>query len=263
MTMAFGERIESRDNRRLVQLRKLRDGKDKSLLFIEGRRLFEEALRSPIKPVECFVSERLEGSDVLDAAVSAGIETHIVADRAFATVADTENSQGMILTAERPNFEASALAADERLVLFLHGVSNPSNLGAILRTAEAAGCKSVIVSHGSADVYSPKALRASMGSAFRLQVWQGAEFDRATSWASENGYATVALDVSGRISYTDIDWKRRNLLILGSEAHGLTAEELSSVDKPVIIPMQNGVESLNVAVAAGVVLFEAKRAAEA
>ena len=145
------------------------------------------------------------------------------------------------------------------MFLFLKEINNPSNLGAIVRTAEAAGAIGVIVSKGSADVFSPKALRSAMGSSFRLPVWENAEFSEVLGWAKVHDLVTVAADILGTSSYTDIDWRIPSLLIFGSEAHGLGELELAAIDKTVLIPMENGVESLNLAVSAGIILFEARR----
>ena len=125
--------------------------------------------------------------------------------------------------------------------------------------AEAADIAGMVISPRSADVFSPKAIRASMGAVFRMPVWEGAEFSQLTVWSEQNGLMVTASDVSADSSYTDIDWKIPRSLVIGSEAHGLEADELASVADKILIPMANGVESLNLAVATGIMLFEAKR----
>ncbi len=267
--MASFEKITSRDNQRLINARKVRDGRMTDLIFVEGIRLAREAIRSGIVVEECFVSASFAGSDsrfeLLEFIYKTSIFIAELPDRIFQTIADTENSQGVILIARRPenllaDVETSRSFANTLpVVLFLSEASNPSNLGAILRTAEAAGVKGVIVSQYSADVFSPKALRASMGAAFRVPIWSGVSFDEAIDWARKNGMTTTATTANSTNEHIKLNWKTPRLVVFGSEAHGLSDEEVDRVDETVRIVMKNEVESLNLAVAAGIILFEAKR----
>ena len=141
----------------------------------------------------------------------------------------------------------------------MHGINNPANAGAILRTAEAAGATGAVTTHGSTDLFSPKALRGAMGSSFRLPLWTGAEFSEALSWCAERGIRTVSADAVAGRSHTEIDWTRARALIVGAEATGLDAGEIAAADEAVRIPMRPPVESLNLAVATAVVLYEAAR----
>jgi len=145
------------------------------------------------------------------------------------------------------------------LVVVMHRVNNPSNAGAMLRVAEAAGATSVVATQGSTDLFSPKSLRGSMGSAFRLPVWAGPSYEEALSWCAENGVRTVATDLDARAAHTDLDWTVPRAVILGPEAGGLSPEEAGRADDAVRIPMREPVESLNVATALAVLLYEAAR----
>src|SRR5438445_4763561 len=187
-----------------------------------------------------------------------------IPEKVFTTIADTQQPQGIILIANRPKTSAETIkhgrgSASLPLAIFLHEINNPSNIGAIMRTTEAAGVSGVIVSKNSADVYSPKALRAAMGASFRLLVWENADFAEVLTWANEENLTTTAADTTAPISYTEIDWKKPRLLVFGSEAHGLGDKKLAKMKEKINIPMENGVESLNLAVSAGIILFEAKR----
>ncbi len=258
------EKITSRDNQRLVHARRVRDGKVPELIFVEGRRLIEEALRSGLSIDECFVNADLAVEEKAAAVIEKSGFAAEVPDRIFGSLADTKQSQGIILIAKRPqtsagSIEKSLTRSKLPVVVFLKEINNPSNLGAVLRTVEAAGGAGVIVSKGSADVYSPKALRAAMGAAFRLPIWDAVNFDDAIQWAQAANLRTTATAASGTRSYVEIDWKEPRLLIFGSEAHGLSDEEVDAVDDAITIPMENEVESLNLAVSTGIILFEAKR----
>lgn len=258
------EKITSRDNRRLVHARKVRDGRIAEQIFIEGRRLAKEALRSGIELDECFVTESFDDGDVLDMVSQLGVSIANLPDRIFGSIADTKQSQGIILIGKRP---ASALELIEGrlkrsripIVVFLEAINNPSNLGAILRTAEAADAAGVIVSKNSADVFSPKALRSAMGSAFRLAVFDHADLWDILRWARSVDLVIMGASANGDKSYLDIEWNIPRLLILGSEAHGLSESDMKQVDEVIRIPMDKKVESLNLAVSCGIFLFEAKR----
>jgi len=252
------ELITSRDNQRLANARKVRDGKVPGMMFIEGRRLVREAIRSDIAIEECFFSDDLSDDGLRGAFHGRVFE---VPGKIFSSLADTDQSQGVILVAKRPKSLPSRIVGSSAvpLVIFLNEINNPSNLGAVIRTAEAAGVAGVIISDNSADVFSPKALRAAMGSSFRLPIWSGVNFDEAVNWANAQSFVTTAADISGEMSYTAVDWTKKRLLIFGSEAHGLSDADLDKVGEKIIIPMRQDVESLNLAVAAGVILFEARR----
>jgi len=262
--MAEIEQIASRDNRRLVHARKVRDGKVDGEIFIEGRRLVSEALRSDIRGLACFVDDNLSNSDLADDVRSAGIETFRVSDGIFKSFTDTVHSQGVVLTAERPETGITVLTAACRvgripLIILLHEIGNPSNLGAIIRTAEAAGVAGVIVSELSADVFSPKSIRASMGSAFRMPIWDAVSLEDVVAWAASQTLITTAAVLSGEKSYTDVDWSVPRLLVFGSEAHGLSGKAANAVDETITILMASEVESLNLAASAAIIMFEAKR----
>jgi TrmH family RNA methyltransferase len=132
-------------------------------------------------------------------------------------------------------------------------------VGAIVRAAEAAGATGIIATANTADPFSPKALRGAMGSAFRLPVWSGPAFSEVLAWTASRRIRTIAAEASASRTYTDIDWRKSHALMFGRESVGFSAQEIAAVDDQVAIPMQGAAESLNVAVAAGIILFEAAR----
>ena len=262
------EIITSRDNAKLKFARGVRDGRETAIIFIEGTRLVREAFRSNIGIEQVLVSadfsETEKYRELSKLIGSKGLRITKVASNLFASIADTENSQGVVVLARRPKFKLSDLDTSVRssTVIFLHQVNNPSNLGAVVRTAEAADARAVITSEGSSNAFSPKSIRASMGSCFRLPLIEGVTIDEACKWAKLNGIVSTAADIYATANYTEIDWTIPRLLVLGSEAHGLNEEGLSQVEQTIMIPMANDVESLNLAVSAGIILFEAKRQIE-
>ena len=145
------------------------------------------------------------------------------------------------------------------MIVVMHRINNPVNVGAIVRTAEAAGASGIVATAHTADPFSPKALRGAMGSAFRLPVWFGPTYDECISWLRQRNIQTVCADVHATQTYEQVDWRRPSALIVGPESSGLSAEEIAAAEASVRIPMHGSAESLNVAVATGVLLYEAAR----
>lgn len=262
-------KITSRDNQRLKHARQVRDGLVEDLIFIEGWRLVEEVSRSNLKISDIFVSSSAAASERGQALLDklANINCAEVSDKVFDSLTDTKNAPGIIVICEKPATDKGFSAVDWSakklpLAVVLHRINNPSNLGAILRSCEAVDVAGVIVTKNSADAFSPKALRGAMGASLRLPLWTNADFDAVLHWARERNLISVCADVKAAQSYLEVDWKKPRLLIFGSEAHGLSADEVDKVDERLLIPMDNAVESLNLAVSCGVILFEAKRQIE-
>jgi len=258
--------ITSRDNSLLRQVRAVRDGKIEELIFIEGLRLCEEARRSNLEIEAVIVSEELMRKERAAAAIEelsrVSKRVAMVSEKLLESVSYTKTPQGIIVLAQRPEASEKHLTASldaNSLLVVLHQINNPVNVGAILRTAEAAGATGVITTKNTSDAFAPKSLRGAMGSAFRLPIWNGVAFDEVIVWCHKRGIVTVCADVEASTSYTAIDWTGPTALVLGPESTGLTAEELESADQGVSIPMKGDAESLNVSVAAGILLFEAAR----
>jgi TrmH family RNA methyltransferase len=260
--------ITSRDNSLAKHARAVRAGKIREQIFIEGLRLCEEAAQAlsvgdvlNIIHTESFAEDR-RGASLLEALIRDGQRSTIVSEAVFASISDTKTPQGIVLLASRPNTQRSDLLKSLgkiRLLVILHKINNPSNAGAILRTAEAAGAWAVILTEGTTDIFSPKALRGAMGSSFRLPLWTGASFDEALSFCREQVIRTVCADLRAGRAHTEIDWTVPSALIVGPEAAGLENAEIALADESLRIPMHAPVESLNVAVATGIILYEAAR----
>ncbi|MDT7604981.1 MAG: methyltransferase, TrmH family [Acidobacteriota bacterium] len=258
--------ITSRQNPLAQRARAARDGRARDLIFVEGLRLSEEAERSRLNVEDVLFTEKIlsgeRGRSVLDRLRRAGAATTQVSEGVLGSVADTKTPQGVVLLARRPpadqdSFER-ALKKDPLLVV-LHGVNNPANAGAMVRVAEAAGAAGVVTTAGTTDPFSPKALRSAMGSAFRLPLWAGATFADVIAWCEGRGITTVATDLDATRAHTDLVWGGAKAVICGAEASGLSEIEIGIVDERVRIPMRAPVESLNVAAALAVVLYEAAR----
>ena len=258
--------ITSRDNTLLRLARAVRDGKNTDYVFVEGLRLCEEALRSALEIEAVIVSEELLRKERAAGAIGeldqAARRSASVSEKLLESISYTKTPQGIVVLACRPEASEKRLtnSIDERsLLVVMHQINNPVNVGAILRTAEAAGVSGVIATRNTSDPFSPKSLRGAMGSAFRLPIWTGPDYDEVIRWCGQRGIETVCADAEGQQSYTDLDWTRASALIMGPESTGLTADETKLANHIVSIPMHGTVESLNVSVAAGILLFEAAR----
>ncbi|HEV2762295.1 MAG TPA: RNA methyltransferase [Pyrinomonadaceae bacterium] len=263
------EVIRSRSNALVRHARAVREGRERGLMFVEGVRLCEEAARSSVRVEDVLYSGRLleddRGARLLERLSGGARRVASVDEDVLAFASDTKTPQGVVALARRPLTGREVLesrAVENPLLVVLHGVGNPSNAGAMMRVAEAAGADGVITTAGSVDLFSPKALRGAMGSSFRLPVWAGAEFAEAVGWCRERGVQTVSADVRARAAHTDVDWTRPCAVVMGSEGAGLLDAERAATDLQMRIPMRPPVESLNVAVALAVVLYEASRQRE-
>ena len=259
--------ITSRSNQHVQNARAVREGKVEELVFVEGLRLAEDiqsagAAITDLFFTRKFVDENVRGANLIRRVNDAGAAIHLIAPGVAETLADTRSPAGIIMLVRRPEtgpgqLELPQVAAP--LLVIGHRINNPANAGAILRTAEAAGANGVILTQDTADVFSPKGLRGAMGSSFRLPLWTGASYTEAVDWCRNHNIATVGTEANTPIRHTEFDWKRPSALILGAEGSGLNQDELAAAQTIVRIPMQEPVESLNVAVAAGIILYEARR----
>ncbi|HET6861664.1 MAG TPA: RNA methyltransferase, partial [Pyrinomonadaceae bacterium] len=185
--------ITSRDNSLLRKARAVRDGKDDDFVFVEGLRLCEEALRSKLEIYAVLVSEELAGKQRVQAKIeeiaSNSKRTGYVSEKLLESISFTKTPQGIVVLAQRPEAGKSLLLSrlgPIPLLLVLHEINNPVNVGAIIRTAEAGGVSGVVTTVKTSDPFSPKALRGAMGSAFRLPFWTDAAFKELLELCREN-----------------------------------------------------------------------------
>lgn len=260
------EIITSRDNSLLRHTRAVRDGIVDDVIFVEGMRLCEEALSSGLRIHAVIFSEemaRKEKPAELIAKLSTACDRLVsVSEKLLAYISYSKTPQGIILLASRPESSEEQLTkshVEPSLIVVMHRITNPVNLGAILRTSEATGATGAIATENATDPFAPKALRGAMGAAFRLPIWYGPTYAQVLAWCSQRGVKTVCADLNAQTNYTELDWTGPRALILGPETSGLSPAEIAAADEAVKIPMRKPVESLNVSVAAGVLLYEAAR----
>lgn len=263
---AAAEVVRSRSNRFIKRLRQLKEstGDGGGLVLLEGPRLLQEALRSGIEMVEVAATPSFgrghRGRRLARELSDEQIPVRWVHEEVFDTLSEVETSQGVLGLARRPAFtEEQIFAGADPLVVVAVAVQDPGNLGGLLRTAEAAGATGAVLTKGCADPLSWKALRGSMGSALRLPHLRELSLDEVWSRLEARDIHTVATAVDGTVPYYHADLRRPLALLVGSEGAGLAEDVLHRTETVVCVPMNPNVDSLNVGVAAGIVLFEAAR----
>ncbi|NOU90071.1 RNA methyltransferase [Paenibacillus sp. LMG 31460] len=237
-----------------------RRGRDKQGKYIiEGYHLVEEAL-SAKAPVETILYSLEKGVPAgLAEQVTSSVEWVGVSQAVLEKCSDTQTPQGVLAVVARPQLGMDELLAGEHdLVVVLDGVQDPGNLGTIIRSADAVGAKAVVLGRGTVDLYNPKTIRSTMGSMYHLPIVE-ADLLELLPRARERGVRLVTTSLQAQRSCYDTDLRQPTWLILGNEAKGVSPEVAAQSDVQVIIPMQGKAESLNVAMAATVLLFEASR----
>lgn len=243
--------ITSRDNARVKRWTKLvqdaRARREEGKVIVEGPHLVAEALKARLEPLALLVSESGLKRDEVQTLL-AGKEPVILSDGVFRAIADAESPQGIAAEIAIPQREARGHA------VFLEGVQDPSNVGAIVRTAAAFGMGEVVLDRGCADAWAPKTLRAGMGGHFKLGIRQVGDLGKALDvfdgmligTIGEGGSPLRQARLDGRLGW-----------IFGSEGHGLSDATTRRATVTVTISMARGTESLNVAAAAAICLYEA------
>jgi TrmH family RNA methyltransferase len=260
------ERITSKGNALLREARNVRDGKIEERIFIEGLRLCEEAVHSRL-PIHALIfseelAQKAKPAPLIKKFSSASQRVASVSEKLLASISYSKTPQGIVMLASRPAMteEHFSNQQNERpLIVVMHRITNPVNVGAILRTAEATGVTGAIATENATDPFSPKALRGAMGAAFRLPVWFRPSYGEVIDWCLQHDVKTVCADLKAPTLYTEMDWTIPRALILGPETSGLTRAEIEAAGEATRIPMRPPVESLNVSVAAGILLYEAAR----
>ncbi|MDD4237880.1 MAG: RNA methyltransferase [Desulfotomaculaceae bacterium] len=243
--------------------RRFRDQEGKFL--VEGVRFVEEALNSTWSVEMLVYSPRItedgRGGRLLTSAANRGITLLEVKDPLFNELSGTETPQGILaLVRQRNNtLEELTAAGEPALLVLVDGVRDPGNLGGIIRTADAAGAGGVILLKGTADMYNPKTLRSTMGSLFHLPVIQGCAAEVVMTHLEERGIKTVAGEPRAARAVYECDLRVPCALAVGGEAAGAGEALLGRVSDLVRIPMPGRAESLNVAISAAILLYEAVR----
>ncbi len=260
------EIVTSRANplfKRLLALKKRGVAPEGDLCLLEGPKLLDEALAAGARIVDVAVAagaeERPATAKSLDALRKRGVPVRRLTKRLLASVSDAETTQGVLALAVRPELDEARLFDGTPLIVVAVGIQDPGNLGGLLRTAEAAGASGAYLCEGCADPFSWKALRGSMGSAFRLPLVRGLAVGVVLDRLGDRAVPALATTVDAETRYDRADLRSAVALVFGSEGAGLPQQVARRTHARLRVPIARPVESLNVGVAAGLLLFEAAR----
>jgi TrmH family RNA methyltransferase len=253
------DRITSRQNAVVKEFRDAARG-DSDVILLDGEHLVEEALASGIQLRLVAAAEHVLHSAAVRQAERAGARVVLVSDAVLAAISPVQSPSGLVALASRRDAPLDEVfARGPQLVVMLHDVQDPGNVGAIARAAEACGATGLVCSERTADPFGWKALRGAMGSTLRLPTAAKQSLPNAITHARGAGLRIFATAARGGVPLADCDLRKPAAVILGGEGAGLPADLIELADTRMTIPMQPRVESLNVAVAAALVIYEASR----
>ena len=260
------EKITAASNPRVKRLtalrKKARQRREEQAFVLEGERLFADTPREFLKEIyltEEFLGQRLGG--IAPDYCSCTLVTPEIMQK----ISDTDTPQGVLCVAKMPVYDRDDLldragrTQQNPLLLILENIQDPGNLGTMIRTAEAAGVTGVLMSRDTADLFNPKTVRATMSAIFRVPFMYTDDLVGEISRLGEEKIQVYAAHLKASISYDGADCTGPCAFLIGNEGNGLTDRAADAAAKRVHIPMKGSIESLNAAMAAGILLFEAAR----
>jgi TrmH family RNA methyltransferase len=259
--------ITSTSNQRLKALRRLRRRRASGLVVVDGHRQLRAALAGGAAVREVYAAPELFLGELDERLVAAAARRGAVVVElgaaAFASVSDGVRPDGLLAVVERPATDLVRLRPGPApLLLVAEAIERPGNLGTVIRSAVASGATALLACAGRTDPFHPETVRGSVGTVFRLPVVETTT-EVALAWLRERRVRVVVASPAGTRPYWEADLTGAVAVVVGNERHGVTSEWPAAADETVQIPMPGPADSLNVAVAAGVVLFEAARQRQA
>ncbi len=256
--------ISSRQNPLIKEIINIRDDRDSPLLFLEGPRLIHEAVNANCKLEILVVSEEFPQISFLEPILAKTTRVVKVSEAMFRAISDVENPQGLLAIGREPLWSWEEIFARKPApVLILDALQDPGNAASIIRTADAAGAAGIVTTPKTVHLYCPKALRGAMGSSLRVPILEHVPVEKIVSMLRKAGYqiVTTPLETSQKVlRYDRLDWTQPWAMVVGQEAKGISSAWDKVSDACLQIPMKGPVQSLNVAAAAAVLLYEAFRA---
>jgi len=252
--------ITSKDNETIKKIRKLKEKKFRdqdAKYIIEGVKLIREAITEKAVIDTIVVCDNCVKTGEIDPKVLYEIAKYncvYVDEKVFNNITNVQNPQGLLAVVEKKNSDKD-IKYNEDVIVVLDDIQDPGNLGTILRTIDSVGLSQVIVSKKSGDVFNPKVVRSTMGAIFRVNIIESEDLVSTLKEIKKHKYEVVATSLQTEESIYDMNYKRK-VIVIGNEANGVSKEILEISDKKIKIPMLGKAESLNAAVATGVILYE-------
>ncbi len=262
--------ITSKDNVKVKYVKKLASNasfrKKENRFIIEGIRLCYDAFLSSVDIAETYYTDYslVKHQEKIRKIINYSKKSYKVSEDILKNISDTKNPQGIVCICK----ELDKLSNLDKInsvgrFIILENIQDPSNLGTILRTAEAIGINAVIMSNDCCDIYNPKVLRGSMGSIFRLKIYCSDNICNTIKTLKFKNILTYAAVADGSAdSIVNKDFKVPTAIVIGNEGNGLTQNVINACDEAVTIPMPGKAESLNAAMAAGIMMWEMMRGAK-
>lgn len=261
--------ITSESNAQIKELIKLqknaRQRKKSQCFVVEGIKLTKEAAQhgklQRIYIGETLYQQQWQGCPEQEISTEFGdVAVEIVAENIFNQISETVTPQGILGVVQMPEYSLEEILRDERQIfLILDNLRDPGNLGTILRTSEGAGMSGVILSKESVDLFNPKVVRSTMGSIFRVPFVYVEDLSEIIEKMKEKGISVYGTMMEGSQCYDQVDYQQPSGIVIGNEANGISKEVGQCLTGRIRIPMEGKLESLNAAVAAAVVIYEAAR----
>ena len=258
--------ITSRGNSKIKNVRKLQKSskhrKEEKVFLVEGLKMVLEAPKGQIK--ECYISESFFGKNALKLK-TLECPYEVVSEELFLFISDTKTPQGILAIIEQKCcsleeiLEEEILKEGSSMLLILEGIRDPGNLGTIFRTAEAAGVTGILMSKDCADIYNPKTIRGTMGAIYRMPHVVFTNIEETLEKIKKAGIRLFATNLRAEKDFHQADYKGATAFIIGNEGSGLSDLAVSLSHEAVKIPMKENSESLNVAIATSLLVFEVFR----
>lgn len=255
--------ITSKDNDFIKHLKKLKDKKyreEYGEFIVEGIKMIQEAIDEKAIIKDIIVCDDCKNQEYFSKEFLYEIAKYnciYVTEKVFLQITDVTNPQGILAVIDKKKID-SDINYDSDLFLILDNIQDPGNMGTILRTADSINLKQIIVAKGTADIYNPKVVRSTMGAIFRVKVIEIEDLTKVVKEMKKRKIKVYATDLATNSSIYDVDYKK-SAIIIGNEANGVSKQLIDLADQKIKIPMIGKTESLNAAVATGIILYEAVR----
>ena len=236
--------------------RKAKQRREEGVFLVEGPRMAGEIPEERLEGAWC--SESF-AADERYAALRERLAPQVVSDALFKELSETTTPQGILALVRMTDWKREDLIREGRPVLLLETLQDPGNLGTIFRTGEGAGIGGILMDSTTVDPGNPKVVRSTMGSMLRVPYVISQDLGADIAWLKAQGYTVFAAHLEGQLSYTEADLKKPAAFLIGNEGNGLTPETAALADEKILIPMEGRVESLNAAIAATLLVYEAFR----
>ena len=239
----------------VLLMKKAKARNEQETFVVEGRKMAEEIPDGWL--IKTSVSESFERENVF---FLKNKDYEVVSDAVFKSVSDTQTPQGILCLVKKPSYRLNDLLSDKNAhLLIVESIQDPGNLGTMLRTGEGAGISGVIMNQSTVDLFNPKTIRSTMGSIYRVPFFVTDDLEQTILELKSQGIKVYAAHLKGTLCYDEPDYRGPSAFLIGNEGNGLSDVVADCADTYIKIPMQGQVESLNAAISAALLMYEASR----